>query len=296
MTGSQAWKELLTFAQRSKYPESTTRALRETVLTYVWPRLDAGVSKSMGHLSKTLFSVHPKTGRICIPLSDPMKFKAEDCPTVQAVIAQDHANGYDRFLEAVKGLASFARRIKLSPSEKWSPPTYNLVGHKRARDAGTSNKANEWMYTDRSRFCAGVTRIFFATASVDDPTKVSLYFYTVLNGEKRGSCVEKIYPGYAPPYRADNVFHEHLFYKGTIKAAKQPGTRVECDMAYVCVLFSPDRKDREVVVDRIESMRERLLEPQLLCTIGSEWDEDAISSALRSCVYDVWSDRYIYLS
>ncbi|XP_065520620.1 DNA primase small subunit-like [Lathamus discolor] len=69
----------------------------EVMLQFCFPRLDINVSKGVGHLLKSPFSVHPKTGRISVPL-DLQKLDQFDpftVPTISSLCHELDAAGAD---------------------------------------------------------------------------------------------------------------------------------------------------------------------------------------------------------
>ncbi|PIA37235.1 hypothetical protein AQUCO_03000075v1 [Aquilegia coerulea] len=71
------WERLKT---KTKAP-GLRRCCEEIVFSYAYPRLDLEVSKHMNHLLKAPFCVHPKTGRVCVPI-DPDRCEEFDPTTV----------------------------------------------------------------------------------------------------------------------------------------------------------------------------------------------------------------------
>ena len=68
--------------------ESDRATLVSLVFDFVYPKLDVNVSRSLNHLLKSVFAVHPSTGKICIPL-DPQKldsFNVDQVPTLESVL------------------------------------------------------------------------------------------------------------------------------------------------------------------------------------------------------------------
>uniref|UniRef100_A0A3Q2PQJ5 DNA primase n=1 Tax=Fundulus heteroclitus TaxID=8078 RepID=A0A3Q2PQJ5_FUNHE len=81
------WK-LIKDQARAKQTTAKKRHFdKEIMLQYCYPRLDINVSKGVNHLLKSPFSVHPKTGRISVPidLKDLDKFDPFAVPTISLI-------------------------------------------------------------------------------------------------------------------------------------------------------------------------------------------------------------------
>jgi DNA primase small subunit len=66
-------------------PKTLLDAKQDIVLEYTYPRLDAEVSKKLNHLLKSPFCVHPKTGKVCVPI-DARRAEEFDPFTVPTVL------------------------------------------------------------------------------------------------------------------------------------------------------------------------------------------------------------------
>merc|ERR1712060_81847 len=88
-SGEDRWAKLNKEVKSAK-SQRLTNILTEVVFTYTYPRLDVNVSKGMNHLLKSPWCVHPKTGRVCVPVDvDSSDSFDPSCVPTLKTIAED---------------------------------------------------------------------------------------------------------------------------------------------------------------------------------------------------------------
>jgi DNA primase small subunit len=94
-------KRLETMAKsKVRVPFKTVESLRscvdEIIFSYGYPRLDINVSKHQNHLLKSPFVIHPKTGRVCIPIDISQVDNFNPMTTPSLVDLFNEIDSYDR--------------------------------------------------------------------------------------------------------------------------------------------------------------------------------------------------------
>lgn len=300
-TGVQMWNKLSEYANNSRFKADKWSALQETVMCYVWPRLDGAVSTHRNHLSKSVFSVHPKTDRICVPISgDWFSFDPTKCPTYTKLVAGD-SDTRQSFQASVLVLRAFTKALSISKSESWVPSAmdvvpnrqYSMISPKRPRleNGPQRGLSDSYRSFDKRRVYANTVRVFCALASGSDPEIVSIFFYT----ELASPLVEDVPPGYAPPFRIPGRFPVASFVDAVRDAYKTPGEELVVSRVYVCVLFDACHTEKKECADRMQNMEERLRVPDALTNINATWTALAQESMIKDRVKEAWGTSHVHL-
>lgn len=85
------------------------KAIKDIVFAYTYPRLDIEVSKKMNHLLKAPFCVHPKTGKVCVPIdpSHAWEFDPDTVCTVGQLLNELNAKSQDENIKEKDGESAY---------------------------------------------------------------------------------------------------------------------------------------------------------------------------------------------
>ncbi|CAL9072815.1 unnamed protein product, partial [Musa textilis] len=118
------WEQLKHVLQSGKQKaQGLRRCVEEIIFTYTYPRLDMEVSKHMNHLLKAPFCVHPKTGRVCVPI-DPNNcdnFDPTTVPTLSQLLEELNMSSMRTESEDEWERTSLGKSIKFFRSSFLSP-------------------------------------------------------------------------------------------------------------------------------------------------------------------------------
>lgn len=110
------WEELTAELEKKGWE----RFRDELTVELAYPRLDINVSKQMNHLLKGPFCVHPKTGKVCVPIAPERAsdFDPDSVPTLRQLVAEINESRASSLEPYVKSFKRFTDQCILGVSQK----------------------------------------------------------------------------------------------------------------------------------------------------------------------------------
>lgn len=128
------WAVLELHAKKDKDQKRDRNFIQRIKLSYTYPRIDIKVTEGFNHLLKAPFSIHPKTGKICVPFTagEVDSFDLGSVPTVFA-LKRKHKALKDEIMD--EGCSKLYRRGAMAPSVAIFEQLLDRV----AKEVSTSN-------------------------------------------------------------------------------------------------------------------------------------------------------------
>ncbi|KAK4601327.1 hypothetical protein RGQ29_010759 [Quercus rubra] len=118
------WKHVKKILKSGKQKgQGLGKCVEEIVFSFSYPRLDMEVSKHMNHLLKAPFCIHPKTGRVCVPI-DPNhceEFDPTAVPTLSKLLEEINMGGLGTDDDAEWDRTSLGKSIRFFRSSFLQP-------------------------------------------------------------------------------------------------------------------------------------------------------------------------------
>ena len=287
-SGTEFWARLCHWV--NQHPENGMHdRVRNVILTYLWPKLDENVTKQRNHLSKSVFSVHPRTSRICLPIfGDSLEFTPNNCPVVSKLVSES-SEALNMMNRAVSDTERFVYKLERSAAPV--PAVQNHVYDMRpVRKKHRDEEDNAIYYVRGNRFVASLQRVFCVTAHADS-SRATFSYYTKVPSP----CVSTVYAGYSPPFRSPQTFQAKDFADAARDAANNPGVTFVVQTVFFASLFHPRNRSLDQCEERIQNLAERLADPHDLCDVNPAWDAMAIMTVAKDMIQDIWRENYAFL-
>merc|ERR1711964_108304 len=115
LSSREVWSALSSALREGK----KQRLLDELTVELAYPRLDINVSKQMNHLLKAPFCVHPKTGKVCVPIAPERasEFDPDSVPTLRELVAEINESRTPSLEPHVKSFKQFTDQCILGVSQ-----------------------------------------------------------------------------------------------------------------------------------------------------------------------------------
>ncbi|CAG9323584.1 unnamed protein product [Blepharisma stoltei] len=116
-TSEETWAEVSEFINSQPDSIVIDQIKQKICFKYLYPRLDVHVSMAMNHLLKSPFSIHPKTGNVCVPflVENVEEFQIDKVPNLTSLCEGiDNLEPYVEILNNVSNQLKECSRIERS--------------------------------------------------------------------------------------------------------------------------------------------------------------------------------------
>lgn len=272
----------------------------EAVWQMIGPRIDVAVSKDAKHTLKIPFSVHPKTGRVSVPiLSDRLNAfpVARRAPTVADLTDKGQRGEQSRHIlnVTVENFQMFVDHIAKSkteltpvPGSETTPPpskkqcTFDMRGELATPPDKIGPVPIKW---HADRICWVIQRVFTIQPDPDHTdVRVVLMKHSTPDGrDPTRMCKKDCFPPW--PYRGRELSEEETVerLRRCVKQAKDDARTLHLHSVdrVIMLCSGPHTSTVEQAARRWRALEGRLSEGWERCKINVTWDDDAIDSMIR---------------